>query len=89
MSTGKRLTDYAQDLPKLREKDKQISKYMEHNILTDGPITKMTRNTLFERYMENRALGDDTIVRFVRAWENGVNADVGIIKFLQLLPSHF
>lgn len=49
--TGKRLTVYAQDLPELREKEKQIAKDMEDNILTDGAIKKMTLNTLFERYM--------------------------------------
>ena len=52
--TGKRLTVYAQDLPELREKEKQIAKDMEDNILTDGAIKKMTLNTLFERYMEYR-----------------------------------
>ncbi|MDE8682698.1 integrase DNA-binding domain-containing protein, partial [Blautia schinkii] len=46
--TGKRLTVYAQDLPELREKEKQIAKDMEYNILTDGAIKKMTLNTLFE-----------------------------------------
>ena len=38
--TGKRLTVYAQDLPELREKEKQIAKDMEDNILTDGAIKK-------------------------------------------------
>ena len=50
--TGKRLTVYAQDLPELREKEKQIAKDMEDNILTDGAIKKMTLNTLFERYRQ-------------------------------------
>ena len=45
--TGKRLTVYAQDLPELREKEKQIAKDMEDNILTDGAIKKMTLNTLW------------------------------------------
>ena len=53
--TGKRLTVYAQDLPELREKEKQIAKDMEDNILTDGAIKKMTLNTLFERYKIGRA----------------------------------
>ena len=34
--TGKRLTVYAQDLPELREKEKQIAKDMEDNI-ADSP----------------------------------------------------
>ena len=67
--TGKRLTVYAQDLPELREKEKQIAKDMEDNILTDGAIKKMTLNTLFERYMATRELADTTRVSYVRAWE--------------------
>mgnify|MGYP001498957027 CR=1 FL=1 len=70
--TGKRLTVYAQDLPELREKEKQIAKDMEDNILTDGAIKKMTLNTLFERYMATRELADTTRVSYVRAWENRV-----------------
>ena len=65
--TGKRLTVYAQDLPELREKEKQIAKDMEDNILTDGAIKKMTLNTLFERYMATRELADTTRVSYVRA----------------------
>ena len=86
--TGKRLTVYAQDLPELREKEKQIAKDMEDNILTDGAIKKMTLNTLFERYMETRELADTTRVSYVRAWENRVKDEIGNIKVVQLLPSH-
>ena len=86
--TGKRLTVYAQDLPKLREKEKQIAKDMEDNILTDGAIKKMTLNTLFERYMATRELADTTRVSYVRAWENRVKDEIGNIKVVQLLPSH-
>ena len=86
--TGKRLTVYAQDLPELREKEKQIAKDMEDNILTDGAIKKMTLNTLFERYMATRELSDTTRVSYVRAWENRVKDEIGNIKVVQLLPSH-
>ena len=86
--TGKRLTVYAQDLPELREKEKQIAKDMEDNILTDGAIKKMTLNTLFERYMATRELADTTRVSYVRAWENRVKDEIGNIKVVQLLPSH-
>lgn len=86
--TGKRLTVYAQDLPELREKEKQIAKDMEDNILTDGAIKKMTLNTLFERYMATRELADTTRVSYARAWENRVKDEIGNIKVVQLLPSH-
>ena len=82
------MTVYAQDLPELREKEKQIAKDMEDNILTDGAIKKMTLNTLFERYMETRELADTTRVSYVRAWENRVKDEIGNIKVVQLLPSH-
>ena len=75
--TGKRLTVYAQDLPELREKEKQIAKDMEDNILTDGAIKKMTLNTLFEHYMATRELADTTRVSYVRAWENRVKDEIG------------
>ena len=64
LRTGKRLTIYAQDLPELREKEKQIAKDIEDNILTDGAM-KMTLNTLFERYMATRELADTTRVSYV------------------------
>ena len=84
--TGKRLTVYAQDLPELREKEKQIAKDMEDNILTDGAIKKMTLNTLFERYMATRELADTTRVSYVRAWENRVKARLEILKLFSFYP---
>ena len=85
--TGKRLTVYAQDLPELREKEKQIAKDMEDNILTDGAIKKMTLNTLFERYMATRELADTTRVSYVRAWENRVKDEIGNIKVTKVFSS--
>lgn len=58
--SGKRLTVYAKDLPELREKEKQIAKDLEDNILTDGAIKKLTLNKLFERYMSTRELKEST-----------------------------
>ena len=40
----KRLTVYAKNLPELREKEKQIAKDLEDNILTDRAIKKLTLN---------------------------------------------
>lgn len=37
----KRLTVYAKNLPELREKEKQIAKDLEDNILTDGAIKNL------------------------------------------------
>ena len=86
--TGKRLTIYAQDLPELREKEKQIAKDMEDNILTDGAIKKMTLNTLFIRYMSTRELAESTRTNYINTWNNRVKDEIGNIKVVQMLPSH-
>ena len=64
--SGKRLTVYARDLPELREKEKQIVKDLEDNILTDGAIKKLTLNKLFERYMSTRELKKSTSANSAR-----------------------
>ena len=86
--TGKRLTIYAQDLPELREKEKQIAKDMEDNILTDGVIKKLTLNTLFDRYMATRELAESTRVNYINIWNNRVKDEIGSSKVVQILPSH-
>ncbi len=86
--TGKRQTIYAQDLPELREKEKQIAKDIDDNILTDNAIKKMTLNTLFERYLATRKLADSTRVNYTRIWDNQVRDEIGNIKVVQILPSH-
>ena len=68
--SGKRLTVYAKDLPELREKEKQIAKDLEDNILTDGAIKKLTLNKLFERYMSTRELKESTRANYLKTWEN-------------------
>lgn len=64
--SGKRLTVYAKDLPELREKEKQIAKDLEDNILTDGAIKKLTLNKLFERYMSTRELKESTRANYLK-----------------------
>ena len=86
--SGKRLTVYAKDLPELREKEKQIAKDLEDNILTDGAIKKLTLNKLFERYMSTRELKESTRANYLKTWENRVKDEIGNIKVVQILPSH-
>jgi len=68
--SGKRLTVYARDLPELREKEKQIAKDLEDNILTDGAIKKLTLNKLFERYMSKMKLETSRLFRFYHHTSN-------------------
>lgn len=86
--SGKRLTVYAKDLPELREKEKQIAKDLEDNILTDGAIKKLTLNKLFERYMSTGELKESTRANYLKTWENRVKDEIGNIKVVQILPSH-
>lgn len=86
--TGKRLTVYAQDLPELREKEKQIAKDMDDNILTDSAIKKLSLNSLFDRYMATRELAQSTRINYINTWDNRVKDEIGNVKVVQLLPSH-
>lgn len=86
--SGKRQTVYAGDLLELREKEKQIAKDMDDNILTDAAIKKMTINTLFERYMQTKKLADTTRINYTNMWNGHVKDDIGNIKVIQLRSSH-
>ncbi|MEG0330713.1 MAG: site-specific integrase [Longicatena sp.] len=88
IKTGKRRTIYAQDLPELREKENQIARDVEDNILTDGAIKKMTLNALFNRYMESCELSERTRIDYISTWNNRVENEIGNIIVVQLLPSH-
>ena len=86
--SGKRQTVYAGDLPELREKEKQIAKDMDDNILTDAAIKKMTVNTLFGRYMQTKELAETTRINYVNMWNGHAKDDIGNIKVVQLRSSH-
>lgn len=85
---GKRQTVYANDLLKLREKEKQIQKDLDDNILTDTAYKKMTLNELFERYMNTKALANSTKGNYEKMWDNHVKNGLGKCKVVQLRSSH-
>lgn len=90
--SGKRLTVYAKDLPELREKEKQIAKDLEDNILTDGAIKKLTLNKLFERYMSTRELKESTRANYLKTWENRVKVKLEtsrLFRFYHHTSNHF
>lgn len=88
VKSGKRQSIYAGDLPELREKEKQIAKDLDDNILTDTAIKKMTLNTLFERYMQTRRFYSSTKINYENMWDIHVKNELGNIKVVQLRPSH-
>lgn len=86
--SGKRQTVYAGDLPELREKERQIARDLDDDILTDSAIKKMTVNVLFEKYMDTKELSDTTSVNYVKMWNNHAKEEIGNIKVIQLRSSH-
>ena len=86
--TGKRLTVYAPDLAELRLKEKQVTKDVDDDIVTDQAVRKMTVNTLFDRYMESRKLAESTRVNYLNMWNLRVRDDIGMMKVVQVKPSH-
>lgn len=86
--TGKRQTVYANDLPELRKREKEIQKDMDDNILTDSAVRKLTVNDLFELYMRTREMSDVTRVNYLNMWKNHAKNEIGNIKVVQLRSSH-
>ncbi len=86
--SGKRLTIYNADLTNLRVKEKQISKDMDDDIVTDQAVRKMTVNMLFERYMQSKQLAQTTKVNYLNMWNFQVKESIGSMKVVQVKPSH-
>lgn len=86
--TGKRKNIYSRDLAQLREKEKQLLKDINEDIVTDVGVKRMTVNSLFKRYMESKKLKESTRVNYVSTWDNHVREDIGLMKVVQVKPSH-
>lgn len=86
--TGKRKSIYAHDLAELREKEKQLLRDIDEDIVTDSSVKRMTVNMLFERYMKSKKLKESTRVNYVSTWNNHVRDDLGMMKVVQTKPSH-
>ncbi len=86
--TGKRHNIYASTLMELREKEKKIQNDLDDDIVTDASVKRMTVNTLFERYMESKKLKENTRANYVATWNNHAREDIGLMKVVQVKPSH-
>ncbi len=86
--TGKRTGFYASTLLELREKEKKLQRDLEDRLLTDSVIRQMTVNTLFDRYMATKKLKESTRENYLATWNNHVKNDLGLMKVLQVRPSH-
>lgn len=86
--SGKRQTIYANDLPQLREKEKQIAREQEEELFIDSATRKMTVNMLFEQYMQTKELGDTTRANYINMWNHHARNDIGNMKVIQIRSSH-
>lgn len=87
IKTGKRKYLYANDLPDLRQKEKEIAKDREDGIRTDVSIKKLTLNELFETYMDTKQLAKSTYVNYKNMWNNRVKDEIGCMKVVSIVPS--
>ena len=85
---GKRKTIYASDLPELRQKEKQLQKDLDNNILADMSIKKMTLNELFDRYISAKPIAESSKSSYMNMWNNHVKEGFGCYKVIQIKPSH-
>lgn len=85
--TGKRKAIYANDLPELRAKEKQVQRDLEEHILTDAECKKMTLNDLFDRYLKTKEIEDTTISNYMYLWDKFVRNTIGNFKIIALRPS--
>ncbi len=86
--TGKRCNIYAPTLPELREKEKKLLQDMNAALLTEGSVKRLSVNELFERYMETKMLKEVTRVNYISTWNNLVKEQIGLMKVVQVKPSH-
>ncbi len=85
---NKRQTVYANSLSELRQKEKQIQKDLDDDIMTDSAAKKLLVNTLFENYMETKELSENTRINYVNMWKNHARETIGNLKVVQLRSSH-
>ena len=84
----KRMTIYDDDLVNLRNRENEISKDIDDDIVTDPESRKITLNTLFEQNMLLRKLAPGTRMNYVNMWNRYVRNNIGQMKVIQIKPSH-
>lgn len=85
---GKRRTVYAGDLPELRQKEKQIQRDLDNEVLSDISIKNITLNELFAEYMKTKVLANTSRINYTQAWECRIRDEIGYYKVAQLRPAH-
>lgn len=86
--TGKRRTIYAGDLPELRQKEKQIRRDLDDNIMTDVVTQNMTLNELFEQYIAAKIAAQSSKIHYRSVWNSRIKPELGDIKVTQIKPFH-
>lgn len=86
--TGTRGTIYANDLPELRQKEKQIQKDIDDCIITDAEAKNLTLNGLYDIYLRTSVLKANTRNEHMKLWNNHVKDTIGNIRVVQLRSSN-
>lgn len=86
--TGKRVAIYANDLPELRRKEREIRRAIEDGINTSAEAKKFSLNMLYEQYMAILQIEDSTRANYKGLWERHVRNTIGRMKVVDIRPSH-
>lgn len=86
--TGKRRTVYAGDLPELRQKEKQIRRDLDDNIMTDIATQNMTLNDLFEQFIAAKIAAKSSKIHYESVWNNRIKDELGSLKVIKVKPFH-
>ena len=86
--TGKRVTIYDMDLSVLRQKEREIQRKIDDNILTTGEIKASTVNAWYEQYMEVSQIDANTRVNYTTMWEKHIRDSLGQMKITDVRASH-
>lgn len=84
---GRRHCIYANSLPELRDKEKEISFDIANGLQTGSDAKKLTINALFERYLSTRQIAGTTKSSYLSAWNNRVKNTIGNYKVVSVVNS--
>lgn len=84
---GRRHCIYANSLPELRDKEKEISFDIANGLQTGSDAKKLTVNGLFERYLSTRQIAGTTKSSYLSAWNNRVKNTIGNYKVVSVVNS--
>ena len=86
--TGKRASLYDMDLSSLRQRERELLRQIEEGLITTGELRNSTLNDYHERYMGIIHVEDTTRENYKALWENHVQNALGMMKIVDIRPTH-